>query len=1358
MDSIPSGSPSTAAERRTLIMSTIAPPPKPANPVLVDSEGYIDQQIRRTRRSLKLLDLAAGTLTLLIGLLAFVLVGALIDHWIVPGGLSDGGRLALFGLMLAGVAWYGWRQFVPLLKPINPVYAAQTIERNTPTLKNSLLNLLLFRSHRDYLSARVYHALEQQTAVKLSSSEIDGSLDRSALLRLGYVLLGVIAVFALYAVLSPKSLALSTLRVINPLSEIAAPSRVQIQDVKPGKTSVARGERVEVSAEIHGLGADEPVRLRYSTADERTVDESIRMERPSAESRRFEASLPRGTDAGVEQDLSYWIEAGDARTRKFKLTVFTRPTLIVQKVHYAYPPYTGLPTKETNHIGDIRGVEGTMVTIGALASQKIKSAYIDFDADGTSDKPMKTDGDRAMVTFPLELRDDHRTPVHAKYVLRFTAEDGRQNVEPPVYTIEVTPDYAPEVSITEPQEPEQVARLKDVIPIGVEARDPDYGLKSVTIFGKVDDAKPQPLLEMIDEPQTGRVVATKLFTPGDAGLKPGDVLEYWAVAHDGRPEPNIGLSEHHRLKIIGPDKPQQGNPQQRPQQGAEQPNKGEQGGENGESGSSGVGGGQGSDSSEGGSEGEQQSGGGGSSGEGKQGESGQEGNQGQDGAGGSGGGNESGDSPEKSDQTGENGGDSSGSEGEQSENDASQDGSQGSGGGASGQKQQPKDGQSPSDQGGESGEAGGKDSGEAGGQGGKVSSEGDEDATAMQRIMEQWNKNNPQQDGQGKPGDQQQEGKQTGEAGQAGQPGESKGEQQGAEGAQQQGAQDAQQQPNQGNNLSRDAAGERSPNDSSPNNQQQGANGQEPKEGEAGEGQQTSDEQGKQPPGGSPQSNKAAGQGQQGSGQQPQAEGAQPQGPGEQAGDQQQQGAGSGQNPSKREGANQSREAKPGDGAQEKQDGQPPSPDSAMNQSGGDSGAGHSTGKEQGAPGSDDANRQGTKKNQEDNRPGREDNEAPVGSPDKKESDSQGGLSGEQSGGGKEGGGQKADAPGKGGPGQHEPADEGAGRAQEQGEGETGTQAGDQQKAEGQTGQSSGDQAGNGSKQGEAGESKQQQPGEQGSEQGNNSSRDAAGERSPNDSSSPNNQSQGNQQGKPGEQGSKGPQGQPGAEQQPPAGGEQGEQSGEQQPGSDPQGQQGDQGQQPGSRDAAGERSPNDTSPNNQPQGDQPNDQQSNDRPSSQNAAGSAPPMGGGTGSAANSSSSAESGELGADQANLDYAREQTNLVLEGLDQQLAKKQVDRELLKNLGWTEAELQRFVDRWKSLKERAAGQGEDADNAKQELDDTLGSLGIRKDGPLRFKGQAKADDLRANDALRVKPPSEYADRVREYTKGISSQRKD
>lgn len=1275
-------------------MATIAPPPKPTNPVLIDSEGYIDQQISRTRRSLKLLDLAAGVMTLMIGLLGFILVGAVIDQWIVPGGLGTFGRATLFGVMLIGVLWYGWRQFVPLLKPINPVYAAQTIERNAPTLKNSLLNLILFRSHRDYLSARVYHALEQQAAQRLSTSALEAAVDRSALLRLGYALVLIVAVCALYAVLSPKNLALSAARVMAPWTDLTSPSRVQILDVKPGKASVARGERVEVSAEIYGLDADELPRLRYSTADERTVGESIRMERTAPQSRRFQASLPRGTDAGVEQDLSYWIEAGDARSRKYKLSVFTRPTMTVQKVHYEYPAYTGIPSKETDHTGDIRGVEGTKVTISALASQPIKTAYVDLKADGSKDLDMTADGDRANATFVLKLRDDRRTPVDPKYMLRFSSVDGRTNSDPATHSIEVTPDYAPEVRITAPEEPEQVARLSDIVPIGVEARDPDYALASVNIVGKVDGGEQQTLIEMIDKPHTGRLDAKRMFTPGDIGMKPGQVLEYWAEARDNRPEPNIAFSEHRRLKVIGPDRPPQGQKPQ-PGQGKQQPD----GKQPGEEGGSGQGGGMagGNDGESGGSaEGEQNGAGGSAGGQGK---SGQESQDSEGANGESSGENSSGESNDgNSEEAGENGaGGASGAGSEDSNEQSQEKGEQGKQPGGAGQQGAQKE---PSNDAksepGDAGEAGGSGEPQEGssGEGGKVSSAGDNDGEAFQKMSELLNPEGQNQSGGGKPGEQQPGGAQQNPTGDA--TGEN------AEGAQKTDGQAGAQEQNKGQTGQQQEGAK-------PGESQAGEAGQE---GEAGENGQT-------PPDNSTGSAKGS---QKGEGQQSPAAGAQPEGPGEQAGDAEQQGAPSGDNPSKREGADAAREAKPGDGnPDDPQQGEKPSPDGAMNQDNGNSGAGHSTGEEQGTPGSDGAMRQGKDKKEGDNRQAPDDKEAPVGSPDKKESDSEGGQSGEQSGGGQEGAGQQADAAGQGGAGQHEAANEGAGRAEEQGKGETGTKPGDQQMAEGKTGQSSGDQAGQGSQQGDAGDQESRDPsGEQGQQQ----------EGAPGSKGQP-----GSQQGKPGEQN--------GAEPSPE--GQQGE------PGS----QEGGQGKspqgQPGTSPSEGEQSPSDPSSKNDQQSDKPSDQ----KPSTQSSNGAAAPMGGGTGSNAQSSSSAPVEMEEADKANLDYTRQQTDLVLERLDAQLAKKQVDPKLLKSLGWTEAELQRFVDRWKDLKARAEGAGEQADEASKELDDALRSLGLRRTEPLRMKGTAKADDLRANDALRTKAPSEYADRVREYSKAISSQ---
>ena len=79
-----------------------------------------------------------------------------------------------------------------------------------------------------------------------------------------------------------------------------------------------------------------------------------------------------------------------------------------------------------------------------------------------------------------------------------------------------------------------------------------------------------------------------------------------------------------------------------------------------------------------------------------------------------------------------------------------------------------------------------------------------------------------------------------------------------------------------------------------------------------------------------------------------------------------------------------------------------------------------------------------------------------------RESNSQGGQSGDRSGGGKAGGGQKSNNAGTGGAGSNSPADEGANAGNEKGEGDTSDRAGEDREAEGQTGKS-GDKAGAGS-------------------------------------------------------------------------------------------------------------------------------------------------------------------------------------------------------------------------------------------------------------------------------------------------------
>ena len=159
--------------------------PKPAVP---KSEGrwleydeFIDKQLRKARGQVKGVELAGALMTLAAGGLLFFLAASLIDHWLIPGGLGIGGRVLLFVLFLFAAAWYIARRLAPLvIRRINPVYAAETIEKSKPSLKNSLINFLFLRNERTGVPQVVYQAVEEQAANNLQRTHVEASVDRTS--------------------------------------------------------------------------------------------------------------------------------------------------------------------------------------------------------------------------------------------------------------------------------------------------------------------------------------------------------------------------------------------------------------------------------------------------------------------------------------------------------------------------------------------------------------------------------------------------------------------------------------------------------------------------------------------------------------------------------------------------------------------------------------------------------------------------------------------------------------------------------------------------------------------------------------------------------------------------------------------------------------------------------------------------------------------------------------------------------------------------------------------------------------------------------------------------------------------------
>ncbi|MBN1394623.1 MAG: hypothetical protein JW959_06340 [Pirellulales bacterium] len=527
----------------------IAPPPLPAEVPLAAPpskyEGFIDQRIRQTRRQIRTVDVAAGLAALAAGAILYLFAAALADHWLLVGGLGVWGRWLLWlALVGAGGAFFTLRILPPLVRSVNPVFAASTIEQSRPTLRNSLVNFLFLRGLRCELAPPVYNALERRAADDLSQVPVEASVDRTRLIRISWALAVVLALFLLYFVVSPKDPLRSAARVLLPWSDTAAPTRVTIEDLRPGDTAAFHGEFITVSAEVAGLSEGEIPLLIYSTADGQSVDQQVPMTLPEGRY-RHECRLPP-SKLGFQQAYTYHLSAGDCRTREYKIEVRNAPAIVVDRVVYRYPGYTGLADLAVDGGADLRAIEGTKVTIHATANAEIKpgSAEIDLGCTGRGGVRMSSEKYSAEGDVGLRLNSDGAPPFDC-YQLRFSDLNGNENLHPARHGIEVVRDLPPEAKIVEPQQERIAVPENGRLTIRVRAADPDFALRRVLLKAvRADDDRGlsiPPLLERLrpEKGIQGEHQARFDFEPKRLGLKAGDRVQYWAEAEDNKePMPN----------------------------------------------------------------------------------------------------------------------------------------------------------------------------------------------------------------------------------------------------------------------------------------------------------------------------------------------------------------------------------------------------------------------------------------------------------------------------------------------------------------------------------------------------------------------------------------------------------------------------------------------------------------------------------------------------------------------------------------------------------------------------------------------------------------------------------------------------
>ncbi|MGH9661942.1 MAG: hypothetical protein ACRD96_25565, partial [Bryobacteraceae bacterium] len=278
--------------------------------------------------------------------------------------------------------------------------------------------------------------------------------------------------------------------------------------VEPGNKTVRKRADQMITARTVGFT---PARMRllarYASASKW---EETQM-RPVAGSPEHQFLL-----SGLPESLDYYVEAGNLKSKTFKLTVIDLPSVKRIRVRYDYPAWTGMKPVTEDPGGDLRAVVGTVAGISVETDKPLANGVLVLD-DGTR---LPLIAGRASLT----LKKDgvyHIAAVEQGETVRLSDD----------YFIEARQDSKPTVKIVRPGRDAKVNPVEEV-PIVIEAQD-DFGLHDLKLHYSVNGGKEQAVTLLASKgAQTAE--GRTLIALEEHKMAPGDIVAFYASARDAQ--------------------------------------------------------------------------------------------------------------------------------------------------------------------------------------------------------------------------------------------------------------------------------------------------------------------------------------------------------------------------------------------------------------------------------------------------------------------------------------------------------------------------------------------------------------------------------------------------------------------------------------------------------------------------------------------------------------------------------------------------------------------------------------------------------------------------------------------------------
>ena len=290
------------------------------------------------------------------------------------------------------------------------------------------------------------------------------------------------------------------------------PGSVEIQ-VQPGNARVPTGTSLRIRASVHGASGSltqlPPTLMVFANGQQRAVQ------------------MTAATDVftyvfeSVDRSFSYDVSLGTVRSARYAVTALRPPRVERIDLHYDYPSFARLPPRDEQDGGDIYAPAGTRVHLRIQTDKPIAAGTLELTRSASVSLRRQDD-----CTVEAELllgKDD-------SYRIHLADEDGLTSRGEAEYFIRLMDDRPPDVRILRPSADQQITPLEEV---AIEARaDDDYGIdRFELVYGVAGRAEHTVPFERVTGTSIQKI-GTRLLPAEELGVKPGDVITYYARARD----------------------------------------------------------------------------------------------------------------------------------------------------------------------------------------------------------------------------------------------------------------------------------------------------------------------------------------------------------------------------------------------------------------------------------------------------------------------------------------------------------------------------------------------------------------------------------------------------------------------------------------------------------------------------------------------------------------------------------------------------------------------------------------------------------------------------------------------------------